>query len=100
MARVLPDLPLDKVFDYLVPDHLASQVDVGTMVRVVLQGRRVRGWVVDLADHPETERRLLPIARVSGVGPAPELVALAEWAAWRWASQIGSGMRSSVSSQA
>jgi primosomal protein N' (replication factor Y) len=57
------------------------------MVRVPLQGRRVGGWVVGLADEPATERPLQPLARVTGWGPPADLVALARWAAWRWAGR-------------
>lgn len=87
IARVLPDLPLDKVFDYLIPDHLAGEVRVGTMVRVALQGRRIGGWVVALSDHAATDRLLQPLAKVTGWGPPADLVALARWAAWRWAGR-------------
>ncbi|HEX2047256.1 MAG TPA: hypothetical protein VHF27_05795 [Acidimicrobiales bacterium] len=87
VARVLPDLPLDKVFDYLIPGHLAGQVRVGTMVRVPLHGRRVGGWVVALADEPATDRPLQLLAKVTGWGPPPDLVELARWAAWRWAGR-------------
>jgi primosomal protein N' (replication factor Y) len=87
IARVLPDLPLDKVFDYLIPSHLADQVRVGTMVRVPLHGRRVGGWVVALADAPGTDRPLQPLAKVTGWGPPADLVALARWASWRWAGR-------------
>ncbi|HTJ74238.1 MAG TPA: hypothetical protein VL337_02640 [Acidimicrobiales bacterium] len=87
IARVLPDLPFDKVFDYLIPPHLAPEVRVGTMVRVALHGRRVGGWVVGLADEPATDRALQPLTRVTGWGPPPDVVALAKWAAWRWAGR-------------
>ena len=50
-ARVVPDVVgLDKAFDYAVPEGLP--VDVGTLVRVPLHGRRVGGWVVAL-DPPD-----------------------------------------------
>ena len=87
IARVLPDLPLDKVFDYLIPDHLLAEVRVGTMVRVPLQGRRVGGWVVGLADEAGTDRPLQPLAKVTGWGPPADVVDLARWAAWRWAGR-------------
>ena len=87
IARVLPDLPLDKVFDYLIPDHLAPAVRVGTMVRVPLHGRRVGGWVVGLADTPATDRPVQPLAKVTGWGPPADLISLARWAAWRWAGR-------------
>ncbi|MBV8979727.1 MAG: hypothetical protein JO086_02400 [Acidimicrobiia bacterium] len=86
IARVLPDVgAIHRVFDYLVPPELERDVAVGTMVRVTLQGRRVGGWVVAVADEPETDRALQPIAKVRGMGPPPALVDLTSWAAWRWA---------------
>lgn len=92
MVGVLPDVPaLDRVFDYSVPADLDGQVRVGTMVRVVLQGRRVGGWVVEDGRRAPAGVRLLPIAKVTGWGPPPAVLELAEWAAWRWA-----GRRSSV----
>ncbi len=87
IARVLPDLPLQKVFDYLIPDHLAPEVRIGTMVRVGLQGRRIGGWVVGLAGEASTDRPLQPLAKVTGWGPPADIVALARWAAWRWAGR-------------
>ena len=50
---------------------------VGTIVRVELHGRRVGGWVVAL-DEAAPDRALKPIAKVTGDGPAPELVDLAQ----------------------
>ncbi|HEX6595893.1 MAG TPA: hypothetical protein VF045_03095, partial [Acidimicrobiales bacterium] len=90
VARVLLDVVAlsGRRFDYSIPDALAGRVFVGTIVRVPLHGRRVRGWVVALADEPETDRPLLPIARVSSAGPSADLVDLAGWAAWRWAGPV------------
>ena len=87
IARVLPDLPLDKVFDYLIPDHLAPAVRIGTMVRVPLHGRRIGGWVVGLAAEAATDRPLQPLAKVTGWGPPADVISLARWAAWRWAGR-------------
>src|SRR5438309_574636 len=88
IARVLPDIrAIDKVFDYLVPDDMVDDVRVGTIVRVARAGRRVRGWVVDVTDGPATDRRLQPIAKVTGWGPPADLVKLSRWAAWRWAAR-------------
>lgn len=92
--RVLPDPPaIDKTFDYLVPDGLGAQVRVGTMVRIALHGRRVGGWVV--ADHvePPAGVTLRPLAKVTGRGPAPELIELADWAAWRWCGRSAQFLR-------
>ena len=91
IARVLPDVAgLDKSFDYVVPDELAGRVDVGSMVRVPLHGRRVGGWVTrvgtshQLLESDVAVERLVPIAKWSGCGPSPEVIGLAEWAAHRW----------------
>src|SRR5436309_5583873 len=62
-----------------------GDLQVGTMVRVSLHGRRVGGWVVATAGEPETDRPLQPVAKVRGLGPPAEVIELASWAAWRWA---------------
>ena len=88
VVRVLPDVPaIDKTFDYLVPDALRDQVRVGDVVRVELHGRRVGGWIVAVGVEPPEGVALRPLAKRSGLGPTPELIELAEWAAWRWAGR-------------
>ncbi len=91
-----PDVPaLDqKTFDYLVPDRMAGAVAVGTIVRVPLAGRRIRGWVIGDDVVPEAGvDRLLPIAKVVGAGPPAEVISLCEWAVWRWAGPVALVMR-------
>jgi primosomal protein N' (replication factor Y) len=105
VVGVVPDVPaLDRVLDYLVPDgwlvEQAPAADespsrpagvptlrLGSVVRIPLQGRRVRGWVVDLAREPAADVRLRPLAKVTGWGPPPDLLELGEWAAWRWSGR-------------
>jgi primosomal protein N' (replication factor Y) len=87
VVAVLPDIPaIDRPFDYLVPEVLSERVGVGTVVRIDLHGRRVRGWVV-ADDVRAGGRPLRPLAGVTGVGPGPEVLELADWAAWRWAGR-------------
>ncbi len=94
VVRVLPDVPaIDKTFDYLVPDDLRDQLRVGDLVRVVLHGRRVGGWVVALDVEAPSGVQLRPLAKRSGAGPGPELIELARWAAWRWAGRTASLLR-------
>src|SRR5262245_60614116 len=66
---------------------MEGEVRVGTLVRVRLAGRRVGGWVVELAQEAATDRALQPLAKVTGWGPSREVIALADWAAWRWAGR-------------
>ncbi|HXR21518.1 MAG TPA: hypothetical protein VN786_03080 [Acidimicrobiales bacterium] len=87
-ARVLPDVAgFERELDYEVPPKLAAELRPGCIVRVPLQGRTVRGWVVAYPVQPPEGLALRPIAKVTGWGPEPELFELAEWAAWRWASR-------------
>ncbi|MGQ0615513.1 MAG: hypothetical protein ACT4PW_00730 [Acidimicrobiia bacterium] len=90
VVTVVPDVAglEGKRFDYLVPDELRDQVRVGTQVRVVLAGRRARAWVTAVDVEPPPGVTLRPIAKVTGWGPAADVVALAEWAAWRWAGRL------------
>ncbi len=86
IARVVLDVTaIERPLDYVVPDHLSADVRVGTVVRVPLHGRRVRGWVVERAARAGTDKPLQPVTKVTGWGPGPDLVDLSSWAAWRWA---------------
>jgi primosomal protein N' (replication factor Y) len=94
VVRVLPDEPaIGKSFDYLVPESLGDQVRVGDRVRIALAGRRVGGWVLAVDVEPPPGVVLRPLAKWSGRGPGPDLIDLAEWAAWRWAGRPASFLR-------
>ena len=87
VARVVPDVTgLDKQFDYLVPASLRDRIAVGSLVRVVLHGRRIGGWVVSLgpADADRPASSLAEIVKFSSIGPSSEVIELAAWAAIRW----------------
>ncbi|HVC25038.1 MAG TPA: hypothetical protein VND23_04715 [Acidimicrobiales bacterium] len=91
VVAVVPDVSgLDRLFDYEVPPPLADAVEVGTVVRVPLRGRRVRGWVVSAAATGRHDRELLELADVVSRGPGEDVVALARFAAWRYAGRIRS----------
>jgi primosomal protein N' (replication factor Y) len=103
---VLPAVAgLDKAFDYLVPEEMAAAVGIGTLVRVDLAGRRVGGWVVDVRPalgprDVRAGRPLLPLAKVRGWGPEPEVVELTRWAAWRWAGRRDAVLATASSARA
>ncbi|HNE38101.1 MAG TPA: hypothetical protein PKZ82_16440, partial [Microthrixaceae bacterium] len=84
---------VERPYDYLVPDALASRIEVGTMVRVPLHGRRVAGWVIDPSSTPPPGVVLQPIAKVSGAGPDAETIDICRWAARRWAGRFPTLMR-------
>jgi len=93
VVRVLPDVAaVDRAFDYEVPTKFADAVSVGSVVRVDLHGRRVRGWVIaEGAGAPGVG--LKPVTRVSGFGPPVDVLDLAAWASWRWAGPRASFLR-------
>jgi primosomal protein N' (replication factor Y) len=71
-------------------------VAVGTVVRVPLHGRRVRGWVLDAdAEVPAhlDPHDLQEVLAVSSAGPPPDVVDLCRWAAWRWAGPMATFLR-------
>jgi len=78
-----------------LPAGLTSAVGVGTIVRVPLHGRRVRGWVLD-ADVSTPDAAPADLRAVLGVvsaGPPAAVVDLCRWAAWRWAGPLTTFLR-------
>ena len=89
IVRVLPDEPaIDREFDYVVPPQLIErapcEVAVGTIVRVDLKGRRVRGWVTEVGSRPPDGVTLAPVRKITGVGPPASILDLARWASANW----------------
>ena len=97
VVRVLPDEPgLNKTFDYVLAPTLdgAELVDVGTVVRFPLNGRRMGGWIVAVDVEPATAgEKLRALTKVSGLGPPSGLFDLAVWASWRWWGRPASFLR-------
>jgi primosomal protein N' (replication factor Y) (superfamily II helicase) len=96
-CRVVPDVTaLERAFDYLVPDAVDARVRVGTIVRVPLHGRKVRGWVVarNATAADVDPARLLPLHSVVSAGPPADVVELAQWTATRWCGPLVAVLRS------
>jgi len=71
-----------------VPAPWADRVQVGSMVRIALNGRRVGGWVTTLDTKAPTGVSVAPLTKLSGVGPSADMIDLGRWAAWRWAGRL------------
>lgn len=85
VVEVVPDVTgIDKTFDYSVPAEFAADVEVGSRVRIDLNGRRVGGWVVRTRHEFAEDFALKPILKWSGLGPDADLVDVCRWAAIRW----------------
>ncbi len=61
---------------------------MGTVVRVVLHGRRTRGWVVGTGTAVPEGVDLKAIREIVSLGPPPDIVELCRWAAWRYAGRL------------
>lgn len=90
IARVVPELavfPVDDGFAYAVPDGMDAPV--GTIVRVPLGGRRMRGYVV--SNSPGDPTGLREILAVSGDLPVfdDELLSVLRWAAVHYVAPLG-----------
>lgn len=79
---------IDKAFAYEVPPDLTESLEFGCIVRVVLNGRRVRGWIVGDGSGLAAELELHPIREFVSLGPPPSVVELAGWAAWRYCGRL------------
>ena len=81
IARVAVDISLDRLFDYAVPEELASRVAVGWRVSVPFGRREVQGYIIELVISGEFEGKLKPIGGLLGELPLLDesLVGLARW---------------------
>ncbi|MDH5371878.1 MAG: hypothetical protein OEX97_02930 [Acidimicrobiia bacterium] len=94
IARVVPDIPsfaVDDGFKYLIPADLT--VEVGSMVRIPLGGRKVRGFVVGLEDGPE--ENLKAIRARSGDCPVfhSRLLETLRWSSRRYVAPLATILR-------
>ncbi|MGA8942059.1 MAG: primosomal protein N' [Thermoactinomyces sp.] len=80
IAEVIVDVParaVDRPYDYLIPEELVSEVQVGSRVQVPFGHRKLLGYVVRIKEQPET-KKVRPISEVMDIYPplTPELVEL------------------------
>ena len=88
VVGVLPDVTgVDKIFSYLVPCSLADQVVIGSIVRVPLASRRVRGWVIEEQQVP-SDVALREIHSFVSLAATKELVELARFGVWRYSGRL------------
>ncbi len=80
-------------FDYAVPERWRADMRAGTRVRVPFHGRRVGAWVVECEVTPPSGVVVRELTGVSGWGPPPAVLELAEWGAWRWAMPLATLLR-------
>lgn len=81
-VRVVPEIALDKAFDYVLPPALKGKVLPGHRVRVPWGKKSVLAYVVDFPEKPEVAR-CREVEALAGDEPLipPPLLALARWMA-------------------
>ena len=102
VARVRVDSTLpqvDRTFDYRVPAELSEDAVPGARVRVLFNGHELTGYIEERAATTDWMRTsLLPLKSVLSRVPsvAPEIFALAEALADRYASTVANVLRLAV----
>ena len=102
VARVRVDSTLpqvDRTFDYRVPAELSEDAVPGARVRVLFNGHELTGYIEERAATTDwTRTSLLPLKSVRSRVPsvAPEIFALAEALADRYASTVANVLRLAV----
>jgi primosomal protein N' (replication factor Y) len=97
IARVVPEVSLDRAFDYSIPDSLSSEVTLGAKVSVPFKSREIVGYVVQLSEKPsDFKGALKPINEVlskSAFLPAI-LIELAQWMAQYYCAALTTSLMS------
>jgi primosomal protein N' (replication factor Y) len=96
VARVVPEVALDRAFDYEIPPELRGAVVLGSRVRVPFGHRRIVGYVTDLpAIAAAGGRALKPVIEVIGDRPflPPRLIELANWIAAYYCAPLAVAFR-------
>jgi primosomal protein N' (replication factor Y) len=95
IAKVVVEISLDREFDYRIPAHLQSSIQVGSQVNVPFQSRELRGFVVGLANHSAFADKLKEIAGVVGDKPLipDSIMKLAYWIADYYCAPIEHAVR-------
>ncbi|MFD1176173.1 primosomal protein N' [Paenibacillus puldeungensis] len=94
MAKVIVDVPsreTDRPFDYLIPESMASWLEIGSRVAVPFGRRTIQGFVISLHEQPEMDAaRMKPIQEMLDLLPPlpQDLVELASWMSRKYACSM------------
>lgn len=86
IASIVVDIAskqVNQTFDYVVPEHLESIIQIGYRVRVLFGRRTILGFVVELKNQTEYKKKLREISDIVDVYPVlnQEFVDLAKYIA-------------------
>src|SRR5207248_3191568 len=94
-VRVVVDRAIHRELDYSVPETLANQMAVGSLVRVPFRDKSALATVVGVLEHSEA-KGIRPIEAIIGDSPmlSEQLLELAKWIAAYYCCPIETVMRS------
>lgn len=94
-AEVVLELPIEKKFDYLIPEGLVNSINTGMRAWVPFGNRRIPGYIVGIKDtslHKEVKPLLKLIDKISLL--SPPLINLAEWISTYYFCSLGKVFKS------
>jgi primosomal protein N' (replication factor Y) len=96
-ARIAMNLPVDKVFDYRVPEHLESSIEPGKRVYVPFGPRKMVGYCTDLVETAGVAK-VKDIIRVIDDTPLLDsgMLRLTRWVANRYACAWGEALEAAL----
>lgn len=102
IARVVVPVPLDKVFDYVVPESMQSKVGVGCRVIVPFGKRTLTGLVVEVTDKESDFSKLKKVSDILDDSPSlsDEMLSLSRWIAQYYMCGWGEVVRAMLPSGA
>ncbi len=97
IARVVPEVSLDRAFDYDIPVAMEAQAVLGAKVRVPFGSREIVGYIVERSDRPtDYTGKLKPIAEILSKTAflPPILIELAQWMAQYYCAPLTTALMS------
>ena len=93
-VRVAPELGLDRLFDYRIPESLRGKIRLGQRLRVPWGRREILAYAVEFPRQPEVEK-VRDVVDVAGERPLipAGLCQLARWMADYYACDLAAALR-------
>lgn len=98
-AEIIPELSIDKILDYEIPQQLESNIKPGLLVKIPLRNHTVTGYVVRIKDSSDVSSCLL-IESIVSKQPVltEELFQLALWISSYYITPLGKTIKTMLPS--
>lgn len=98
-ANIALPIPINKLFTYQIPDNLQDKIMVGQRVSVPFGGKKLVGYVVELATETDVSR-LKEIEEIIDAEPViiPSILKLSKWMSEYYLCSLGDVLKSAFPS--